>query len=258
MTGQAVRNLTARKFSCTRARVYECVGCVHRITERLCPPPECLRCGMQNGYRRVQLAELVKGHAGNSPDIQQATEFLPAKDWLPLFPKGIPRGLIQLWYGGKGTGKSRLAMRLATSLGRTEVCALEMGEQLTAEIARQSGSKMRNYWGSSDLGALWHDLPFVEPLCIVVDSIQELRHRQQTISRLYDWAQDTGGIVILISQVNARNTARGGPAGEHKVDVVLRLTKVRDGWAKFAQQKNRLSLPEGEPVFWLGSGKPPE
>lgn len=258
MSGQAVRNLTGQKVSCTRARVtYECVGCLHRLRENF-RPSECLRCGMQNGYLVVSLDSVVKGHAGTSEDISQVTEFLPAKGWEKLFPRGVPRGLVQLWYGGKGTGKSRLAMRLATQLGRTEVCALEMGENLTAEIARQSGSRMRNYWGSGDLAAFWHDLPFVEPLCIVVDSIQELRNRKSTIARLYDWAQETGGIVILISQVNANNRARGGPSSEHKVDVVLRLQREREGWARFIQEKNRLSLPDGNPVFWLGAGKPPE
>jgi hypothetical protein len=165
MRKQPHTNLTLEPAFDTRARLpFECVGCLHRIREHS-PPSECVRCGMTGGYAEEPMASLVRSRQASDPTLQEPTEFLECPDWSDLFTTGVPRKCSQLWYGGKGTGKSRLAMRFATSLGRTLVCALEMGSELTTELARISGSTMANYWTCDDIGALWHDLPFVEPLC---------------------------------------------------------------------------------------------
>jgi predicted ATP-dependent serine protease len=208
---------------------------------------------MEDSFTPVAVRTMVTSLEGNSEELEQEPEFIPAGDFGAVFTRGVPLGASQLWYGGPGTGKSRLAMRFATHLGRTLVCALEMGEEMTAQLARESGSKMVNYWTCRDTKSLWHDLPFVEPLVVIVDSIQELgRGAKGTIKRLYDWANETGGIAIHVCQVNSKGTARGGPSHAHKVDIELQLVREREGYARFVTRKNRFSLPNGEPVFFLG------
>lgn len=255
MHKQRERHLTADRSSYTRARVWlECVGCLHKIQAEVAPKA-CERCEMEGGYAPLQIATMVQSRKADDATLETQTEYIAAGSFKGLFPLGVPRGASQLWIGGPGGGKSRLSMRLGTTLGRTLVCALEMGEEMTAQMALESGAQMRNYWTCADTAALWHDLPFIDPTVVIIDSIQKMRNARRTIERLYHWAKESLGVVILICQVNSKGTARGGPAAVHDCDIELEVRKVRDGYAKFVTHKNRFSLPSGEPEFFLGYPK---
>lgn len=187
----------------------------------------------------------------NIPQVQ--TDWLSAPDWKGLFPQGVPVPSLQLWYGGPGTGKTRLALRLCTHLGVTACAALEMGRDRTIEFAEQSGSELSHLWPYESFAELWHDLPIIEPRCIVVDSLAFVRNAKTTLKQLERWALENSGLVVVINQVNANGRSRGGPTSAHKVDIELQLVKAREGFARFITRKNRFSLPTGEPVYSLGA-----
>jgi predicted ATP-dependent serine protease len=129
-----------------------------------------------------------------------------------------------------------------------------MGRARTVEFAQQSGSQLAHLWPYDTLTDLWQDLPIVEPRCIVIDSLQYVgRNPKRELSRLCHWATATGGLVVVVNQVNANGRSKGGPSSSHALDIELQLVKEREGFARVVTRKNRFALPQGEPVYSLGS-----
>lgn len=179
-------------------------------------------------------------------------EYSAAPGWTELWPRGVPRAVVQLWMGRPGAGKSRLALRMGTDIGVTAYLSLEMSEPVLIDTARSCGAELSRLWQYYDSRALLRDLPLIFPTVVVVDSMQALGSRR-VLSQLIGWCRTTPGILVLISQVNSDGQPRGGNMIPHGVDAVFDVQSAGPGKARIKARKNRLALGTSNTVYSLGS-----
>jgi predicted ATP-dependent serine protease len=209
---------------------------------------------MEHGFAPVD-GQAPCGHLASEDSPTSELEYSSAPAWSELWPRGVPRAVVQLWTGRPGAGKSRLALRLGTDVGACAYLSLEMSEPVLIDTARSCGGDLTRLWPYYDSRTLMRDLPLICPTVVIVDSMQELSSKR-VLSQLIAWCRTTPGILILISQVNSEGQPRGGNAVPHGVDAVFDVQSVGPGKARIKARKNRLSLGSGNTVYSLGTEQP--
>jgi predicted ATP-dependent serine protease len=208
---------------------------------------------MEHGFAPIEQTPI--GTLATEQSQTAAIEYAHAPAWSSIWPQGVPRGIVQLWTGRPGHGKSRLALHMATDIGVTAYLSLEMSEAVLLDTAKSCGSELSRLWPYYSPGALLSDLPIVQPAVIVVDSLQELGSKR-TLAQLFGWCRVTPGVLILVSQVNSDGQARGGNAVPHGVDAVFDVQGVPPApyvRARVKARKNRCTLSAVDAVFSLGN-----
>lgn len=155
---------------------------------------------------------------------------------------GFARTSTVLIFGDAGHGKTRAALRIVTSLGRSLVMSLEMPEDLTVETARSAGAELGGMFVIEDRRGWEREAEGVD--AILVDSVSVVTHPVRFLRELRDWATHTGGIVIAIGQVNARGKILGPNALKHWPDYVITCPPpVVPGFARLSIGKSRYCPP---------------
>lgn len=210
------RDLTATEKTDTRARLVRwiCIGCGHEWRGKVLPP-RCKRCDVSSGYA----PEEVKLIGSASDEIEELEYGALLPEWATALPRGFPLGKVLMMRGRPGAGKSRIAFRLATQLGRAMIFGLEMGKTLSLDTARSAGAKVDDVLWYEGLEGL-EELETVDPNMVAIDSIQKLNYdRKRVIQRLTDWANANGRNVILISQLSADGKSRYGEDADFDADM---------------------------------------
>lgn len=179
-------------------------------------PPYCYQCGAQNGYAW----EEIHLQGSRSDEIGELEPGVPIPEWLSAFPEGLPLGRSLVLRGRPGVGKSRVGFRLASQIGVTMAFALEMGDVLSKDSARQSGANMDRFYWYTDTSGLT-ELEIIKPAVVAIDSVQKLgRQRKSIVARLRQWAQEADGNLILISQKGKHGASRHGEDDDFDCDAV--------------------------------------
>ena len=182
----------------------------------------------------------------------------PAEDVLPLGGVlagliDIPPGEVALLYGGKGIGKSTVALQAFRDF---DFVTCEMPPEKVRAYATRIGASIRQISQARTVdvdGEQRLELGLSQDAtAIVFDSITETGAPVETIDALRTHCADTGARCIAIAQVTRKGESRGGEAPLHKVDIVVRLDAV-DGVKQLVVEKNR-GGPEGTRVFELFEG----
>jgi predicted ATP-dependent serine protease len=241
----------------TRARVsMKCIGCRRKIRAEK-PPNVCPACGTERGYVQLELADDLIGCRADHVQGTEGVVIVPS--FSDLFPDGLHLGTVQLWWGGPGAGKSRIALRLAGLLGCSGECSvygcLEMGD-------RQAGFTV------GDCGAVASGIRFLDdtrtimrrierdpmPPCVVIDSIQEVQSFG-VLRELRDWAHAEQTTVILVSQINARGKQAGGPKVSHLGDTAVLFKRSEPTHTTARVLKSRYGIPPEPARFYLGANR---
>jgi hypothetical protein len=220
-------NLTPPRKSSTRARLerWVCIACGDENPKGQ-TLKYCRACGLKNGYapQSVQL----KGTHSDDASLTAVEPGIALPEWSIVLPHGLPRGRSIVLRGRPGAGKSRLAYRLASQLGVTMAFGLEMGKKLSRETAANAGADMPKLFWYDELGGM-EDEPYLHPACIAIDSVQKIGQGWRgTLRKLRDWSQETGGTLILVSQMNVRGSSRFSEDADFDCDIVVDVLPTID------------------------------
>lgn len=186
------------------------------------------------------------------------TEIDGCKTW------GIPKSSISMWAGSGGCGKSRLAIELCKHLCLDNNKVLYFQNEETLETFRgkihdQGSDLIRRNFNlsiSDTLEGQVGDILKCEPLLVVVDSINQLREfgsgAKKNIDLIINGCEEYPGYrflclnlkchIILLNQLNADKSVKGGTVLQHLVDAVFGLQRVEDRPGAFifaSDSKNR-------------------
>jgi len=204
------------RASCVLGPRWVCVNCGD-LCPRKRPPPWCNQCGMVDAYapEEVELSAIL-------PDqIEDLTPGVIVPEWAPLLPRGLCLGCSLVMRARPGAGKSRSAFRLAGALGgRAMVFALEMGAKLSADTARDAGADTSQFYWYEDADK-FEEVEALDPVVVVVDSIQKLPRRKAWIARARQWARDRDRNLILISQKGKHGASRHGEDDDFDCDCIV-------------------------------------
>jgi hypothetical protein len=216
---------TKKEDTRTRARAivrWICIGCGHEWRGKTLPS-RCRRCNVEGGYAPEEI-RLIGSRSDDVEDLEYG-KVLP--EWSTVLPRGFPLGKVLLMRGRPGAGKSRIAFRLATQIGRAMIFGLEMGKILSLDTARSAGAEVGAVLWYEGLEGL-DELDTVDPDVVAIDSIQKLGYdRRRVIDRLTDWAADRGRNVILISQLSSDGKSRYGEDADFYADMNCDVTAGR-------------------------------
>jgi DNA repair protein RadA/Sms len=262
------------------ALAYKCRGCN-------APPrsePWRGRCPSCGGYW-----DCVR--AGSDANAQRATAAsLTSSAPVPRIPTGIANldstvlggglfpGCVYLLAGGKGCGKSTLAMMLADAVASpTRPVIYASGEEATArvgEIARRqrvTNDHIEVMGDACDIDVVLERCREVKPTLLVVDSLQVMTtddcegsegttaQAEATINGLQSHCLRTGTCALVLNHMQKGGNDLAGPeVVGHLVDVVLFLDRVEDEDAPglrvlHAPEKNRTASTEAEAYFVMES-----
>jgi predicted ATP-dependent serine protease len=144
------------------------------------------------------------------------------------------RSWSSLW-GQEGSGKSRLALRWSTHIGRVLWCSLEMPQQLVRDTAVSCGAKIDRLFIAED--AQPHDVVSlaseIRANVIVYDSISELGHSEADtlLDVVREWSCDARSqrFSIVICHATKDGNYRGPSTIGHAPDYVLQAAPHDDG-----------------------------
>lgn len=166
---------------------------------------------------------------------------------------GLPAGALTLMSGASGSGKSRLAVKVAAAMTRAFHRILYAQSEVT--LAQFKGWVIGNKANSDnflvtqtieveELTAMIADL---RPTLVVIDSISMFAgSAKQNVMALKRAVEGVHGHGLLLSHENARGHVRGGTTLPHLVDCVAKVTRSNfpDTWVSFELGKNRFG-PSG-------------
>jgi predicted ATP-dependent serine protease len=163
--------------------------------------------------------------------------------------------------GTSGAGKTTLCKKLQRDLKPGEKSVFYALESRKSSVARQTN---RIKTGADELICDVDDFPTwtsfmkyiyeTKPLMVIVDSLQHAAEMlskengvykydnyKNIIKDLYDWKDQTEGVVILIVQLNAQNQVEGPAATIFDVDVpIFLIADPKTGERTLSTKKNRM------------------
>jgi len=178
---------------------------------------------MPHGYAPEEVALI----GTRSDELEELSAGILVPEWSQILPHGLPLGRTMLLRGRPGAGKSRLAYRFASQLGRVMCFGIEMGKALSLQTAQNAGAHVKDVWWYEDLEGL-EEIDLIDPAAVVIDSIQKLkRARRRTVDFLLNWARQTSRNVILVSQLSAQGKSRYGEDDDFDVDMTVDVSPGR-------------------------------
>ena len=149
---------------------------------------------------------------------------------------GMPRGVLSLWGGAAGIGKTRASMQVVRNLlgmNKTVLCfTLETTQGQFVEKYCKDMPPTNRLFISEDKALNQHiqAIQRYNPDLIVVDSVNQIeectgsRGAKKVEAAYRSVVASTGSHVIFITHLNAKNTVKGGTALPHMVDIVFTIT----------------------------------
>jgi DNA repair protein RadA/Sms len=171
---------------------------------------------------------------------------------------GLPAGALTLISGASGSGKSRLAIKVAAAMtqqfhtvlyAQAEVALSQFKGWVLGQNAREGNFMVTQTVEVEDLTAMISEL---RPTLVVIDSISMLTGScraskvKEIVMALKRGIEDVGAHGLLLAHENARGKVRGGTTLPHLVDCVGRISRdcICDTWVTFEMGKNRFG-PSG-------------
>lgn len=166
---------------------------------------------------------------------------VPISEFNRVLGGGLVPGSLVLLGGEPGVGKSTLVIELAALLAQSAGKVLYVsGEESASQIkmrAERMGLSARDLFllTETDLGNIFDQIAALEPVLVVIDSIQTTHTAEQNSSpglvaqvrecamRLQSLAKDSGVSVLMIGHVTKDGNIAGPRVLEHIVDTVLYL-----------------------------------
>lgn len=166
---------------------------------------------------------------------------VPISEFNRVLGGGLVPGSLVLLGGEPGVGKSTLVIELAALLAETAGNVLYVsGEESASQIkmrAERMGLSANDLFllTETDLGNIFDQIAALEPVLVVIDSIQTTHTEELNSSpglvaqvrecamRLQSLAKDTGLSVLMIGHVTKDGNIAGPRVLEHIVDTVLYL-----------------------------------
>lgn len=154
---------------------------------------------------------------------------------------GMPMGKISLWAGTSGIGKSRLAIDIAKMISsyakvlyfQTEADLEDFGSWV------KDTNKYNNFYcsGESNIDNMIKIMYEVNPDVVIIDSVNEIEEfsigSKKETRRIINGEDgkvglkkainDINGHLILLGQLNADGSIKGGTSLPHLVDIALNL-----------------------------------
>jgi len=212
----------------------------------------CPGCGEWN-----TMVEVVEEQAPPSPTLAARSEprplpeveaegleriSLPMPEFARVLGGGLVPGSLVLVGGEPGIGKSTLLLQVADLIAKTAgrpvlyVSGEESAQQIKMRARRLGVENDRILLlTETNLEAILHHADRVEPVAVVVDSIQtvtsgdltsaagSISQVRQAANRLQWWAKSGGATVFLVGHVTKEGAIAGPKVLEHIVDTVLYL-----------------------------------
>lgn len=148
-----------------------------------------------------------------------------------LLEGGFVRGTRVLIWGRGGSGKSRLAMRWASATVNAVYISLEMFEPIAAHAARSAGANPKRLFITESFSRFRKNAREMGAEIVVLDSISVVPREQQKslLSDLKRWAEQTGGVAIVICHQNKRGLYAGSHVIQHwgDLEIFLKAGKTR-------------------------------
>lgn len=173
----------------------------------------------------------------NEPSLKTVNEKF--NKWITAYD-GFVKGTINYWTGTSGSGKTTLLTMIANSIP-DHLTAVYSREMILAQLKHQLGPVVNHdnveFIGvdqqpnfNSFMDYLWD----LKPSLTIVDSLEvtaKLDFKDQSLEsaceeitlRLKDWAEQTGGVVVLIGHVNKDNSFAGSNTIMHLVDAHIEM-----------------------------------
>ena len=156
---------------------------------------------------------------------------------------GLPIGAVSLWAGAAGSGKSRLAIALASAISRRGDRVLYLQNEVSNQqfknwVDGQQPDASNFFLGNNDtIDDIIQASQQVQPVLLVIDSVSMLdgierpSKAKQAILQLKRLAERMSCHIILVGHLNSKGQVKGGSTMTHLVDTVCRLEKCPiNGW----------------------------
>lgn len=198
------------------------------------------------------IVELKHVSLDNTPRLE-----LPLTEVNRVLGGGIVPGSLILLAGDPGIGKSTFLLRIADYICKAGpvvyISGEESGEQvkIRADRLHISGSKLY-FLGITEVEEILGSIDSINPLCVVVDSIQTISSKalpasagsiaqvKESTRLLMEWAKAKGVCVLLAGHVTKEGELAGPRVLEHMVDVVIYLEGDRQSGLRILRgTKNR-------------------
>lgn len=242
---------------------YKCSNCGYTTVEWL---GRCPKCGEWDAFRQDETSDGPEERESldESPTPLSKISFDPKKriptnigEFDRVLGGGLIPGSVTLLGGDPGIGKSTLLLQAATNISRhgkiLYISGEESSEQLKmrAERLNLSSDDLIIYSGGSLKKALGH-LNEIDPICVIVDSIQSLQgpngsssvgstRQVRELGREFTRIGKKKGIaVLLIGHITKSGDFSGPKSIEHLVDATIYFEGKRDSKVRLLRpEKNR-------------------
>ncbi len=221
--------------------------------------------------------EGARQQATRLADIEPAAEAripVPIAEFSRVLGGGLVPGSLVLLGGEPGIGKSTLVLELSALLARSEARVLYVsGEESAQQIKLRAdrmglGEPSLYLLTETDLDLIFEQIQALEPMLVVIDSIQTTRvaalnsspglvaQVRECAIRLQDLAKRSAVSVLMIGHVTKDGNIAGPRTLEHIVDAVLYLEGDPFGQYRLLRGvKNRFGATSEVGVFEMrGSG----
>lgn len=222
-----------------------CLNCQAEDESRV-PPGLCPECGAVESYTEPE-GSLPKRkarvtHATSIVNLETCRRPTGDLELDQLLGGGFAVGSWAGMWGRAGSGKSRLALRWLTHMGRTLWCSNEMPEDLVWQTAQSCGAVLENLYigtdvDSSEVGQLCR-----EHRCNLMgfDSISELPEPEglQLMKDVKYWAEGGPRFGIVICHETKTGDFLGPTAFGHTPDTLIRTSR-EPPFARVTIEKSR-------------------
>lgn len=253
--------------------LYQCTACGHEEPKWAGRCPEC---GGWNTFteKTVRPEGLSRKRERNvlstplsSVDAQDGTRFdAGIGEVNRVLGGGIMRGSSILVGGEPGIGKSTLMLQIAASVRTKGRVLYVSGEESPGQI-KMRAERLKidrpdmEILSETDVDAVLTVLNAVNPVLIIIDSIQTLRSQEAgpvpgtlnqikyCVYELTSWAREHSAVIFLVAHVTKEGVIAGPKVVEHMVDTVLSFDQSNGDVRIVRSAKNRFGSTDEVGLF---------